>query len=344
MFWCGVLPGLSRLKPSSSGLSAAMASDQLQCLPEPLMPANGFSCRSAWRPWRSATRPQHRHRHLVVVDGDVRLLEHRRHLELRRRDFVVPRHDRHAELVQLVLRLGDARLDALRDAAEVVVLELLAARRRRADERAARHHEVGAQREVAAVDEEVFLLGSERGVDALHALVAEQLEQLDRLGGERIGAAEQRRHLVERLTVVADEDRRDAERARAARLDDEHRARRVPRRVAAGLPRGAQAAGGEARRVGLALDELRAGERLERLAVVVEVEEGVVLLGRQPGLRLEPVREVRHAAADRPLLDDLRDRGRDLEVELLSVPDGRGELRVDVLAAACRASGARRRC
>ena len=56
MFWCGVLPGLSRLMPSSSGLSAAIDIDQLQCLPEPLMPANGFSCSSACRPWRSATR------------------------------------------------------------------------------------------------------------------------------------------------------------------------------------------------------------------------------------------------------------------------------------------------
>ena len=44
-----------------------------------------------------------------------------------------------------------------------------------------RHHEVGAQREVRAVDQEVLLLGAQRGEDALHALVAEQLEQLDRL-------------------------------------------------------------------------------------------------------------------------------------------------------------------
>jgi hypothetical protein len=44
------------LKPSSSGVSAAIAIDQLQCLPEPLIPANGFSCRIACSPWRSATR------------------------------------------------------------------------------------------------------------------------------------------------------------------------------------------------------------------------------------------------------------------------------------------------
>ena len=101
---------------------------------------------------------QRRHHELVVVDRDVRLLEVRRHLELARRDFVVPRDDRHAELVELVLDFGDARLNPLRDAAEVVILELLAARRRCAHERAAAHDEVGAQREVVAVDEEVLLL------------------------------------------------------------------------------------------------------------------------------------------------------------------------------------------
>jgi hypothetical protein len=37
-------------------LSAAIDIDQLQCLPDPLMPANGFSCSSACKPWRSATR------------------------------------------------------------------------------------------------------------------------------------------------------------------------------------------------------------------------------------------------------------------------------------------------
>jgi hypothetical protein len=38
MLSCGVSPGPSRLLPNSS------ESDQLLCLPEPLTPANGFSC------------------------------------------------------------------------------------------------------------------------------------------------------------------------------------------------------------------------------------------------------------------------------------------------------------
>ena len=50
-FFSGVAPGSRRLRPSES------ISDQLQCLPLPLMPAKGFSCRSRARLWRRATRP-----------------------------------------------------------------------------------------------------------------------------------------------------------------------------------------------------------------------------------------------------------------------------------------------
>ncbi len=47
---CGVSPGLSRFSPAS------VAIDQLLCLPEPLMPANGFSCSRHASPYRSAVR------------------------------------------------------------------------------------------------------------------------------------------------------------------------------------------------------------------------------------------------------------------------------------------------
>ena len=43
-FSCGVSPGSSRLCPVSVPI------DQLLCLPEPLTPANGFSCSRQTRP------------------------------------------------------------------------------------------------------------------------------------------------------------------------------------------------------------------------------------------------------------------------------------------------------
>ena len=49
IFSCGVSPGSKRFSPSSVHI------DQLLCLPEPLIPANGFSCKRHLRPNSSAT-------------------------------------------------------------------------------------------------------------------------------------------------------------------------------------------------------------------------------------------------------------------------------------------------
>ena len=47
---CGVSPGLSRFSPVSVPI------DQLLCLPEPLIPANGFSWNRATRSYLGAVR------------------------------------------------------------------------------------------------------------------------------------------------------------------------------------------------------------------------------------------------------------------------------------------------
>ena len=111
---------------------------------------------------------------------------------------------------------------------------------------------------------------------------------------------------------------------------DEHRAGRIPRGVATRFPRRAQPARWEARRIRLALNQLRRRERLHRMLVLVERQESIVLLGGESGLGLKPVREVRHPPGNRPFLDDLRDDGRDLEVELFPEANGRDQLLVDV--------------
>src|SRR5205085_6095757 len=122
------------------------------------------------------------------------------------------------------------------------------------------------ERELRTVDEEILLLRPHRREDAIHALVAEQLEELDGLVRERVRAAQERRHLVEGLAVIADEDRRDVERLDAPHFGDEHRTRRIPRRIAAGFPCRAKAAARKAGGVGLALDELRSAEHFDRLS------------------------------------------------------------------------------
>jgi hypothetical protein len=50
MLSCGFAPGLSRLCPSSSLI------DQFRCFPDPLTPANGFSCIRHESPYFGAVR------------------------------------------------------------------------------------------------------------------------------------------------------------------------------------------------------------------------------------------------------------------------------------------------
>ena len=112
----------------------------------------------------------HLHREHLVVTADVRVLEDRRDLVLVRGHLVVAGLDRHAELVELLLDLEHVGQDALRDRAEVVVVQLVALRRLGAEERAPGGDEVGALEEVLLVDQEVLLLRAHRGEHALGRL------------------------------------------------------------------------------------------------------------------------------------------------------------------------------
>ena len=151
---CGVSPGSSRLP------SVALPSEKLTCLPEPLMPSNGFSWNRHSMPCFLATRLKRRHQQLLVVGGHVGALEHRRDLELAGRDLVVPGLGRDAELEQLALAVHHEAEHALGDGTEVVVVELLALGRLGAEQRAAGVEQVGTGEEEVPVDQEVLLLGA----------------------------------------------------------------------------------------------------------------------------------------------------------------------------------------
>src|SRR6185436_1059028 len=114
--------------------------------------------------------------------------------------------------------------------------------------------QVGTLEVVLLIDQEVLLLGPNRGEDAAALLVAEQAQRLDRRAREGVHRAQQRDLGVERLARPRRERRRDAEQRGVRILEDEGRAGRVPGGVAARLEGGADAAGREGGRVGLALD------------------------------------------------------------------------------------------
>ena len=157
---------------------------------------------------------------------------------------------------------------ALGDGAEVLVFQLLALGRLGAEEGAAGVDQVGPGVVEVLVDQEVFLLGADGGEDLRGLALPNSFRMRSACLRQRLHRAQQRRLLVERLAGPAREGGRDDERRAVGVLQDEGRAGRVPGGVAAGLERGADAAGGEASGVRLALDQFLAAELGDGPAVV----------------------------------------------------------------------------
>ena len=269
------------------------------------------------------------HGQQVLVDAAVGLGEDGRQLVLGWGHLVVLGLGRHAELPQLVVELLHEVVDRGTDGAEVVLLELLALARRVAEQRATGEHQVETLLVVLLGDEEVLLLGAEGGGDAIGPL-AEQIEHAMRLVLDGAHGPQERRLLVKRLAGVGAEGGGDAEHL----VLDEGVGGGIPRRVAAGLEGGAQAARGEARRVGLALDELLARERHDGAAVLGGVDEAVVLLGGDAGEGLEPVGIMGRALLDGPLLHGVGDDVGHVDVKRHAFLDGSHELLVGGLGQA----------
>ena len=178
------------------------------------------------------------HRQLVVVCGDICRRKDRRQLVLSGGDLVMLGFCHDAKLPKLVIQLlhkgGDARLDR----AEIVVVKLLPLRRHRAEECPAGIAEVAALFVYAPINEEVFLFGTDSRLDIGHVLIAEQAQHAHRLTVERLHRAKQRRFLVQRLSPIGAEGRRDAEHA----VLDKGIRRRIPCGVAPRLKGSAQPA------------------------------------------------------------------------------------------------------
>ena len=167
-----------------------------------------------------------------MICRDVRSFEHRRNLELTRRDLVVARFRRDAELEELALRVEHEREDALGNRAEVVVVEFLSLRCLRSEERARRVEQIGTREEETAVDQEVLLLGTGERHDRFGLVVAEESEHSIRLCGHRLLGPQQGRLVVERLSGHRDEDCWDAQRVAVGVFENVRGARHVSRGIA----------------------------------------------------------------------------------------------------------------
>ena len=232
------------------------------------------------------------------VDGGV----DGRELVLCGRHFVMLGLCQHAEFPQLLVEVLHEGGDAGFDGAEVVVFEFLSFWRSRTEKRSSRVHQVAALLECLAVDEEIFLFGTDGG-DELLRLSAEEVQEFHTLAGDRFHGAEQRGLFVESLSVVAAEGGGDAQRP----VLDERVGSGIPRGVASRLEGRAEAAARERAGVGFAFDQLLAVEFHDDAAVGGGRDEGIVLLGGQTRHGLEPMRKVRHPFLHSPILHRARD-------------------------------------
>ena len=226
----------------------------------------------------------HLHRQQVVVDGDVGGVEDGGQLMLAGSYFVVLGLGRDAQLPQLFVQLLHESGDLGADDAEVVLFQLLTLGGRCAEEGAAGEDEVLTGLVVFFLNKEVLLLGADGGGDVIHIL-AEQLQDTDRLIGQCVHGTQQGGLLIQSLAGVADECGGDAQHV----ILHECVAGGVPCSVAAGLAGGAQTAGGEGRCIGLAAHQLLAGKLHDGGAVAHRGNKAIVLLTGDAGQRLEPV-------------------------------------------------------
>ena len=219
--------------------------------------------------------------------------------------------DAHLEALHLDLAHAVERGGRARDGAHVVVRHLLAARGFLAHDGAAGKLQVGAAVKRVAGHEENLLLEADVVNQAVR-LEAHQVQQTRALARHGLHGAVQRGLLVQRVAVVRHEARGDEHGV----LADEDGGHRIQTEVAARGVRRAHAAVGVGRPVRLALQQHLAGEVVEGLAVLVELEQGLVHLrgeavahagGRH---RLEPVavhaRAVVHGPVQHSLRDDVR--------------------------------------
>ena len=316
-----VAPGRAGSRPSS------VAIDQLLCLPEPLIPANGFSWMRNIRPCCDARRRIRLMTTMLWSEPTEVGFVDRRHLELAGATSLwrvlagMPR--RHSSRSRSIMnarirsRIGPKYWSSsswpLGDGAPKSVRPVSSRSGRcSASRRSTRKYSCSGPMLVKT---------------RLVVVLSNQRRTRSACSPERFLRAQERDLEVERLARVRHVRGRDRHRD-AVGLDlEEDRAGDVPAGVAAGLEGRPQAARRERARVRLALEQVLAGELGDGLAVAGRGQERVVLLGGRAGHRHEPVGVVGRAVGQRPLLHAVGDRVDDRRIERLVALDRPAQLR-----------------
>ena len=151
------------------------------------------------------------HDDLVMVDSYVGLFKDRRELELAGRHLIVPGLRGNAQLEEFFLHVVHVRRDSFLDAAKILVFQLLPFRGRRSDDGPAAEDEILTLEEVIRIDQEVLLFRSQRRIDPFHAFAAEKIHDAHGALADRLVRSQERGFLVEGLSGIGNEGRRNAQ-------------------------------------------------------------------------------------------------------------------------------------
>ena len=267
------------------------------------------------------------HNQQVLIHRHIGRGEDGRQLVLGGRDLVMLRLGVDAQPPECVIQLRHERRHLGLEWSEVVVVHLLPLGRGCPEQRPAAVDQILASVEIVFVDKEIFLLCADRGRHARRVGVAEQPQDAQSLLGQRVHGAQKRRFGIQRLAGIGAEGGGDIEGIAL----DERIGRRVPRGIAPRLKGSAQTAGREGGGIRFALDELLSGKLHDHLIALERRDKCVMLLGCDACQRLEPVRIVRGALFDRPILHGIGDRVRDGCVDGFAGGDGAGQGLIDFL-------------
>ncbi len=293
---CGVSPGLSRFSPDVGRHRPVVV------LARSVDAGERLFVKQADQAVFVGGLSHYFHRQVLVVGAEIGVLKDRGEFVLAGGDFVVAGLHRHAELEELGFHIGHVGKNALGNRSEILVFHFLPLGRLGAEERSSGVDQVGAKEKEVLVDQEVFLLRPDSRKDVTHVL-AEELEDADRLRGEGFHRAQQGGLLVEGFAGPTQEGGGDYERRAVGMFNDIRGAGRVPCGIAASFECRPQSAGREAAGIGLALDQLFSAEIGDRAGPIAGSEEAVMLLGGKPGHGLELVGVMRGALLHRPVLN-----------------------------------------
>ena len=246
------------------------------------------------------------HDQLVMVRCKVCCLINRSQLMLRRCNLIVLRLRRNAELPELLIQILHVFADAFANDSEVMILHLLSLRSRCPEQGAPCKNKIRPLQIFLLVNQEVLLL---RSCGCRHlgcGGIAEQTDNPECFAVNCLHGTKERRLLVECLSRIGAENRRNAERHSGSGLLQKCRACHVPCGVASCLERRTESSGREGGCIRFSLDQIFSGKSRHHAAFVIRSgNERIVLLRRNSGQRLKPVCIVRRTVFHCPVLHGL---------------------------------------